>query len=128
MRRLDAFEHGILPSMRLLTLLTPQGSESQYEGTKRGGTSMASLVLHNISQELLEHLEARAASHQSSVEDEVLQVLEQAYGVPVSSPNSSFSRKLKDFLAEPRDEEWDDDPFEGIRDATSGREDNPWED
>ncbi len=87
---------------------------------------MASLVLHNISPELLEQLEARAASRQSSVEDEVIQALEQAYGFTTPSSTLSFSLKLKAFLEEPRDEEWDDDPFDGIREMSSGQEEDPW--
>ena len=84
---------------------------------------MASLVLHNVPQHLLDALERRAQLKHKSLEDEALDVLSDSL-----QDEHGFASALNTFLAEPFEhEEPYVDPFEGIRDTSPGREVDLWE-
>ena len=85
---------------------------------------MASLILHNVPQHLLDALERRAQLKHKSLEDEALDVLSDSLGAELG-----FAAALSQFLATPFEhEEPYVDPFEGIRDPSPGREVDLWED
>lgn len=81
---------------------------------------MASLVLHNVPESLLERLEARAQQNKRSLEDEVLQVLDE-----VVTPPRTFMEAWRALKRVPEEEEPEQDPFEGIRDRAPGPK-GPW--
>lgn len=82
---------------------------------------MASLLLENIPPEVLEQIEQEAAHKQISVQDEVITTLRKMYAT------SSFAQKLDAFLEVPRDEQWDDDWLEGLRDDSAAPELASWD-
>jgi len=84
---------------------------------------MASLLLENIPPDILEQIEQKAAHKHISVQDEVLTTLRQIY----TASSSSFSQKLDAFLHVSRDEHWDEDWLENLRQDSVAPEVESWE-
>ncbi len=82
---------------------------------------MTSLIISNIPEELLQRLRKKAKQEQTTVQEQVILILNQNLR---SAPNflkalEGFYQKYPRVIESAKDEE---DPFDGVRSQDSGRE------
>ena len=88
---------------------------------------MASVLLESIPQDLLKSLEDKARTHERTLEEEIVQTLEEAVNSDKESAPSLLESLHAFRKAYHQDEEESYvDPFEDVRDHSLRPEGNPW--